>query len=120
MTRDFAKNQLRRCGGMVAQPSDDVALAERVSTLERCSRSEEHCQRIIDSILHTNQFFPTVSDLVQASEYISGESTPQGCGRCAGANWVVVVRNGYDGAARCDCERGRYLANRDRERKAAA
>lgn len=118
MTETIAKQQMRRCAGMPAQPTDEVALRERVRALRNHSRTEKHTQKIIDSLLETCQFFPTVADIVQASGYISEGDTPGGCDQCAGEPWVAVKRGAYDASVRCNCERGKYLRARDRERVA--
>lgn len=119
MNESFAKEQLRRCAGMPGQPTDEIAIKERIKALCRFSRSETHLQRIMDSLVNTNQFFPTVSDIRDASEYISGDSVPNGCQRCSGEPFVSIQRGIYSAAVRCECERGKYLAARDREKKSA-
>lgn len=44
---------------------------------------------------------------------------PPGCKVCHGHPWVSGEINGHECAMRCDCERGKYLRARDKERRAA-
>lgn len=115
----FFKTQIRRFAGMPGQPTDEIAIKERIKALERSARSETHAVRIVDSLLETNQFFPTVSDITQAAEYIGAENLPQSCEKCKGEPFVIREHNGAEYAVRCTCERGQYLKRRDKERAAA-
>ena len=123
ITEKIAKEQLSRLRGMPGDPKEAedlaAALKERRRALLNGARSEVHARRIVDSLLDTCQFFPTVSEIREACEYIAGDVLPDGCAECRGAPFVTVTRNGVEGAGRCSCERGRYLAARDRERKVA-
>jgi hypothetical protein len=118
--RKIAKEQLRRCGGMPGQPDDEVAIDESIKALTGAARSKTHARRIVDSLLAQSQFFPTVAEILTTAEQIEGDELPAGCRECRGDPWITGERSGVSCAVRCSCERGRYLAARDAEKRGAA
>lgn len=121
----FAGKQMARLRGMPGEPRDPdtlkPALQERVKALTARARSEVHATRVVDSLVESCQFWPTVAEIVTACEYISGDSLPPGCPACSSDPWIHTEREVrgqlVNVSSRCDCERGRYFAARDKERR---
>ncbi len=57
-------------------------------------------------------------DVESAQVKKTPESAPIGCPQCHGRPWVTItLESGDPASSRCACARGRWLAEKDRERR---
>lgn len=136
MSEEFCTECSAQISRLKSKPFFDTkgreGVAELISTLHRYGHSR--ARQIIDEALlrrwgqDGSDSAPSPSDIwglskMDSRDFQSAEpeesKLPSGCLKCGGSDWVIVSRGMYEGAARCDCERGQYLAARDRERRAA-
>lgn len=139
ITEKGCRNQIARLSTVpLYVPSGDAALLktwtrEWLSVMQNNCQSDEHCAAAMSALLtetiHCEN--PLASFVAIARSTWSGDQAPPGCDRCRigpdlttgemrWASHVSAERNGCDCAVRCDCARGRWLAVKDGERKAAA
>ena len=83
---------------------------------------DAHMARIVAHLRRGSQFFPTPFDIFEAARRTHQEPTfPDGCEACKeGDGWAGFVPRGNSGYGRCECARGRALAEFDRIVKAQA
>ncbi len=105
---------------MFEKPEDErrAVRSELGRALERNCRSDEAAMAVVDSLME-GKFRPTPGDIRAESERLHGrkDSLPTGCANCLGTDFVIVERNGATGVKRCQCARGRQLAEKDKIRK---
>jgi hypothetical protein len=136
LTRDHARAQAARLqANPILAPQSDAGRTELIDCLMRNCQSSEHCAAAMTALLDGSIEFPremetTTARLAFCARRLQiAETAPAGCDRCylgpdvttGEIRWYAHVpgeRNGYTYAARCDCERGKWLAARDRERLA--
>lgn len=121
--RKICQRELERIpSNLVNGPETASDIRLYVDAFERNCVSEMHAKRVVDSLVEICQFYPKIADIVTMCKSIdarAGETMPPGCQTCNGEHWIIITRNGAQGTARCSCERGRFLAARDRERSPA-
>lgn len=120
--KQVCKEQLKRLPANLPNgPESDTDRRCYLEAFERHARSETHATRVIDSLIETSMFYPKIPELVAACEYIAGDAVPGGCPVCRDEPWVTGEREvrgeKVTAAGRCNCDRGRYFAARDAERK---
>src|SRR4051794_3759271 len=130
------KDECRRLSSLpLLLPADpraaEAAAKEIMRALLRHCQSDEHVSDVITTFLEDQRDWRNpVAELVQIARTTQRADAPQaGCDVCflgAESNtgeirWATHVtgeRHGYTYAARCNCERGQWLAARDAERQA--
>jgi len=100
-------------------PKQATGIQELIDTLCQIAHTEDHAKRVIDRALSASEFCPMPVDLkrIAAATPIK-ETAPDGCGLCD-YGWKRVDKEGQGGVRRCDCVRGRYFAELDRQRAAS-
>jgi hypothetical protein len=121
--RAICKREMERIPrNLAGGPDNPSDLRGYVDAFERHCANETHAKRVIDSLIETCQFYPRIAEIVtmcKAIDPLEGGVLPPGCAKCGGEAWVAGEINGHECAMRCDCERGKYLRARDRERRVA-
>ena len=118
-SRDFCKKQLWKLWQTDFFPrEDDAAVKQLVDYLVKLSTSEDHCERMCLYWLETQRKAPQVADIVMLAHEIPDKiAIPEGCRACLGTDFIIVERDGVSGVKRCQCKRGRILADKDRQRR---
>jgi hypothetical protein len=119
MKTEFFSGEVRRLGGLEYTPQTAEAWAELAKVLKRYSKSQEHATRIIGRFLEEGAptKCPSPGEVIAMARAVPGDPTQDRpelappCEKCApfeGAH-QLVVRDGVEAMARCDCPRGRKL-----------
>jgi hypothetical protein len=108
-------NEVIRLGSQDFFKADDVLVADLAKALAHCADTEDHATRMVSTWKASTRAMLHESDLVELADRteIRGE-LPSGCGRCLGTDFIIIEKNGYSGAKRCSCARGRGLAKMDK------
>lgn len=108
-------NEVIRLGSQDFFRADDLLVEDLAKALAHCADNEAHATRMVTAWKSSTRAMLHESDLVELANNteIHGE-LPSGCGRCLGTDFIIVEKNGYTGAKRCSCPRGRELAKLDR------
>lgn len=104
-----------RLGSQDFFKADDLLVEDLAKALAHCADTQDHATRMISTWKSSTRAMLHESDLVELADRteIRGE-LPSGCGRCLGTDFIIIEKNGYSGAKRCSCARGRELAKMDR------
>jgi hypothetical protein len=108
-------HEVIRLGSQDFFKADDTLVEDLAKALAHCADTEEHATRMVSTWKASTRVMLHESDLVELAEKteIRGE-LPDGCGRCLGTDFIIIEKNGYSGAKRCSCPRGRELAKMDK------
>lgn len=86
-----------------------------IKTLIRHAENRAHIERMITTWIESTRQMLHPSDVPGLALRTSGrEKLPEACEVCDGHDYILVVVNGNEGAARCQCARGRRLAELDK------
>jgi hypothetical protein len=91
--------------------------------MDNCD-SEAHLREVVKRFIYTvRDPVNAIADLVaiarEKAVQQESKTCPAPCAHCPAGDWMIVEKNGVSGGRRCPCDRGRYLAERDKERRAA-
>lgn len=117
--RTACAQQLKRIpSNLPNKPETEDDRKTYLETFAKYAKSPIHAQQVMDVLIETCEFYPKVSQIVTMCQQISGSmELPPGCSRCNGDPYVVIERNGTDVAARCECQRGKFLSAMDQARR---
>lgn len=132
LNRKDAQSQAKRLNACpMLAPQSDEGRKEIVDCLMRNCMDADHAQRTMTLFLDTSDHIhgAVTAEIAIAARQTENNSSevPQGCRDCWSGvgpdgkdKWeawprMVLVR-GYEVSARCECERGKWLAERDRIR----
>ena len=113
-----AKNAKKLCGALLRMPmapKESTAIRQRVDALAGHARSDGHAERVIDHIVATSSFFPTVREIVDTCEYLPDDTAFRDvrikCRYCQGDGFATLDQPyGLSCAYPCD-HTGRVPAN---------
>lgn len=92
-----------RAAGLKFPPED---VREIIAALATHAVSADHAERGVAQWIENNPNWPTPADIIAVLNTISAESAADResrvkCECCAGTGYVIVERNGAEGAVRC-------------------
>lgn len=131
LTREIARQELARlASNPMLFPQSAEGKTELLDCLMRNCADAEHCAEVMTALLDTveDPRSITASIATIASRTRRPDQAPPGCEQCyagddvttGAAIWLPFVSveiRGYSCARRCSCARGRWLAERDRDRE---
>lgn len=95
--------------------------------IERNCENDTKAQRVVENLME-GRFRPTAAEIRDMAAAIPAvEKSPDGCEICGGQPWVSVTKRAVDpsgveyttfGAKRCDCAKGQWFRQKDRENEA--
>ncbi len=122
-------------GEMYDSPGDaKIAIrTELGQAIERACGSDEHADRVVEQLMR-GTFRPVAGEIASAALATAEvEVTPAGCELCGGRPWVSVEKLVWEfpkaaegrrglqymgaGAERCECAKGQWFRQKDRENK---
>ena len=90
----IAKRLIARLGSMSMAPAETGAVLLRSEALAKYARSEGHAERVVQTILERDSYFPTVAVIVQECETSPDDAQLQSfrrdCPHCHGDGWRIV------------------------------
>lgn len=85
------------------------------NAIKRAAKSEDHATRFVDRLVEGESgrqvWRPTAAEIRDAAAATSVEPPPKltaanpNCPECSGSGFKTVYRNGFSGAAICECRR---------------
>ncbi len=113
-TEDPYIEQIMRFSGLQYFPAYPQGVKELRDTLKAVAGSAARAARIVARVLDDRETCPTPKDLKAVAAVIveAEDSAPGSCSDCKGQPWVMKET----GMGRCSCPKGRWLAEKDRER----
>lgn len=130
--RDAYMEQILRLSTLQGFPSFPEGIKELRTQLRGVAPQPDFARQVIDRAMAERQFSPTPHDLQAIAQALRQEAdaVPTGCEICEGRPWITIERTVIDsytgqpmlrsGSKRCNCAKGRWFQEKDRERKAKA
>jgi len=110
---------MRLLAGQDYYKADEALLDLLNQALIRHADDTAHILRMVTMWVDRTRQMLHPSDIARlASETSDRVSLPAGCNVCRGENFIFCLVNGQECMKRCDCDRGRRLAEIDRRRRA--
>jgi hypothetical protein len=100
-----AKDLMRKFGGMPSTPTLAADVDLRTTALRENAKSEAHASAVVTGLVGKLNWFPTVADIIQACDQVPDpafvDNSHANCAECEGTGWLIVEKNGIEGAQRC-------------------
>lgn len=91
-------------------PDDALDISTLATTLIEAAPDLDLARKTVEELRRNCTFCPSDAQIFETAKRLSGpdmrEWKPMGScphGKCDGSGFVIVTRNGIDGAARCSC-----------------
>ncbi len=131
---EIAKNpfqeQIMRCSALQRFPLYPEGIKELREALKHSAgNSMERARKVIDALMADRDTCPSPHEIRAAGEMVRQQEdrAPDGCEICRGQAWVSIqvtrpdingIMMTFDGAKRCDCTKGQWFRQKDRENDA--
>lgn len=121
--------QVMRLSSLGKFPLYPQGVTELREALRRNTATLDRATQVIDKVLNERETCPSPKELV----FLAGElmrqveSAPEGCEMCGGHPWITIQKRVKDpsgveyiaeGSKRCDCSKGHWFQQKDRENAA--
>ncbi len=111
----WCADQCRQLEGQDFFANAKAGIGLLIKTLIRHADNRAHIERMITTWIESTRQMLHPSDVPGLAQRTNErEKLPAACAICDGYDYILVTVNGNEGAARCQCARGRRLAELDK------